>query len=300
MNPSLDLIDRTLRERFGFDRFRAHQREVIASVLEGRPTLAVMPTGAGKSLCYQLPALVLPGVTLVLSPLVALMKDQVDSLTARGIPATFVNSTLSERERRERARAMEAGAYRLVFLAPERFRSPRFVEVLARTPIALFAVDEAHCISQWGHDFRPEYARVGEFRRWLGDPRTLALTATATPEVRRDVCSSLRLESPAVFVASFDRPNLFLEVAPVRTRKDRLQHLAALVAEGGCGIVYSATRRGAERLAKALAATGARALCYHAGLSDAERRAAYAMANGPRPVGSRGAEGALEARRCLA
>ncbi len=280
MSGSQDLIDRTLRERFGFDRFRSLQREVIASVLEGRQTLAVMPTGAGKSLCYQLPALVLPGVTLVLSPLVALMKDQVDSLNERGIPATFINSTISERERRERARAMEGGAFRLVFLAPERFRSPRFVEVLARTPVSLFAVDEAHCISQWGHDFRPEYARVGEFRRWLGDPRTLALTATATPEVRRDVCRSLGLESPAVFVASFDRPNLFLEVVPVRTRKDRLQRLVALIAEGGCGIVYTATRRSAERLAKALAATGARAHCYHAGLSDAERRTSHELFRG--------------------
>lgn len=276
IQPS-DLLELTLRERFGFGGFRSHQREVIAAVLDGQSTLAVMPTGAGKSLCYQLPALLLPGVTVVISPLVALMKDQVDALGPRGIPATFINSTLSERERRERALAMRGGAYRLVYLAPERFRSPRFVEVLQKTPIALFAVDEAHCISQWGHDFRPEYARVGEFRRWLGDPRTLALTATATPEVQRDICRALRFDSPRVFVAGFDRPNLFLEVAPVRTRSERLERAARETAAGGCGIVYTATRRGAERLAQGLCAKGARALCYHAGLSDAERRAVHEL-----------------------
>jgi RecQ family ATP-dependent DNA helicase len=276
IQPS-DLLELTLRERFGFGGFRIHQREVIAAVLDGQSTLAVMPTGAGKSLCYQLPALLLPGVTVVISPLVALMKDQVDALGPRGIPATFINSTLSERERRERALAMRGGAYKLVYLAPERFRSPRFVEVLQKTPVALFAVDEAHCISQWGHDFRPEYARVGEFRRWLGDPRTLALTATATPEVQRDICRALRFDSPRVFVAGFDRPNLFLEVAPVRTRSERLERAAREAAAGGCGIVYTATRRGAERLAQGLCAKGARALCYHAGLSDAERRAVHEL-----------------------
>ncbi|MBI5542759.1 MAG: RecQ family ATP-dependent DNA helicase [Deltaproteobacteria bacterium] len=262
-----------LRAHFGFDCFRAHQREVIAAVLRGSPTLAVMPTGAGKSLCYQLPAVLLPGLTLVVSPLIALMKDQVDALHARGIAATFVNSSLSERERQERTLAAAQGAYKLVYVAPERFRSPRFAAVLERSPLALLAVDEAHCISQWGHDFRPDYARLGEFRERLRVPRTLALTATATPEVRRDICRALRLESPVVLVAGFDRPNLHLEVRRVSSEREKAACAGGVAARGGSGIVYCATRRAAERMTGHLAAQGLPALCYHAGLPDAERRA---------------------------
>jgi ATP-dependent DNA helicase RecQ len=261
-----------LKRHFGFSSFRAGQLEVIRSVLEGQPTLAVMPTGGGKSLCYQLPAMLLPGIAVVVSPLIALMKDQVDALEARGIPATFVNSSLAERERQDRSAAIAAGTYKLVFLAPERFRSPRFLAVLKRTPISLFAVDEAHCISQWGHDFRPDYARLGEARALLQAPRTLALTATATPDVRRQICEALRLENPRVFVAALDRPNLMLEVAKVRGRREKVSHLLELAREGS-GIAYVATRREAERIAGELGANGVRSLCYHAGMSDAERRA---------------------------
>jgi ATP-dependent DNA helicase RecQ len=274
LDEASSLLEKTLGERFGFSAFRTSQREVIASVLRGRPTLAVMPTGAGKSLCFQLPALLLPGVTLVVSPLVSLMKDQVDALTARGIAATFINSTLSENERQERAVAMAKGAYRLVYVAPERFRSPGFFSVLERTPIALFAVDEAHCISQWGHDFRPDYGRLGEVRQRLKVSRTLALTATATPEVRRDICHALRLESPAIFVAGFDRPNLYLEVVKVASDREKLSCATALIGQGGGGIIYTATRKSAERIAAELALRGIQALCYHAGLSDEERKTA--------------------------
>ncbi len=273
--PDDAALEAALARHFGFGAFREGQREVIRSVLAGRSTLALMPTGAGKSLCYQLPALLLPGVTVVVSPLIALMKDQVDALLAKGIAATFINSTLSERERQARSTAMASGAFKLVYLAPERFRSPRFFAVLRRTPVSLFAVDEAHCISQWGHDFRPDYARLGEVRQSLQVPRTLALTATATGEVRRDICRALRFESPALFATGFDRPNLLLEVLAVRGHRDKVEHAAALALGAGSGIVYAATRKSAERMAGELGARGLRVLCYHAGLSELERRGAH-------------------------
>lgn len=268
-------LQAALRAHFGFEGFREGQRQVIASVLAGRPTLAVMPTGAGKSLCFQLPALLLPGVTLVVSPLISLMKDQVDALQARGISATFVNSLLGEAERAARVEAMARGDYRLVYVAPERFRSTRFLELLGRMPLALFAVDEAHCISLWGHDFRPDFARLGEVRQMLRPPRTLALTATATASVRADIVRALRLERPAIYVAGFDRPNLFLEVTPVRTEEDKLKALEVVLAGEGSGIVYTATRKRAERLARRLGGRGREAVCYHGGLDDAERERAH-------------------------
>src|SRR4051794_39857900 len=170
-------LEGTLHERFGLERFRPGQREVIQKVLEGRDVLCVMPTGGGKSLCYQLPAVVLPGLTLVVSPLIALMKDQVDGLTARGVRATLINSTLDPAEQRARILDVEAGRYDLVYVAPERFRSGRFVAAMAAVRPALLAVDEAHCISEWGHDFRPDYARIGLARRRMGSPPCIALTA---------------------------------------------------------------------------------------------------------------------------
>jgi len=263
-----------LRRHFGLSGFRRGQAEVIASVLAGRNTVVVMPTGAGKSLCFQLPALLLQGITVVVSPLIALMKDQVEQLEARGIPATFINSTLTELERTERMQRLREGAYRLVYVAPERFRSAAFLEALKGLGVALFAVDEAHCISQWGHDFRPDYAQLGQVRKMLRPARTVALTATATPEVREDVVRSLLLKDPAVFVAGFDRPNLFLEVCPVSGDDDKRAAVAARVAQGGSGLVYCATRKAAESMHSALRLRGHEPVLYHAGMEEADRRRA--------------------------
>ncbi len=263
-----------LRRHFGLPGFRTGQADVIRRVLAGQNTVVVMPTGAGKSLCYQLPAVLLPGVTVVVSPLIALMKDQVEQLEARGIAATLVNSTLSEAERSERIRRMRAGAYRLVYVAPERFKSNAFLEALQAAGVALLAIDEAHCISQWGHDFRPDYALLGQVRKKLRPPRTVALTATATPEVREDIVRSLLLKDPCVFVAGFDRPNLFLEVCPVSGDEDKRAACAARVAEGGSGLVYCATRKAAESMHAALKLRGHTPVLYHAGMEEDDRRRA--------------------------
>ncbi len=263
-----------LSTHFGYDGFRPGQEAIIRSVLSGRPTLAILPTGGGKSLCYQLPALLLEGTTVVASPLVALMKDQVDALTARGIPATFVNSSLSEADRKERQARIRAGAYRLVYVAPERFRSGSFREAIAQVRVPLFAIDEAHCISSWGHDFRPDYLRLAEAWGHLRAERILALTATATPEVRKDVVRALGLEDPQVFVAGFDRPNLFVEVARASGDQEKIGRILSLARRGGPGLVYAATRRNVEKVVLALRANGVDAAGYHAGMDDAERSAA--------------------------
>ena len=205
---------------FGLSSFRPGQREVIETVLAGQDCLCVMPTGGGKSLCYQLPALVHSGITLVISPLIALMKDQVDALLARGLKATFINSTLSPEELSERLERMVAGDYKLVYVVPERFRSPRFVEAARSSDVKLLAVDEAHCVSEWGHDFRPDYARLGRFRAQLGNPPTIALTATATDAVRRDIVELLNLREPKIYISGFARAKLVLRRAdlPHRSR----------------------------------------------------------------------------------
>src|SRR5215813_430182 len=207
-----DVLSRALGV-FGHRSLRPGQAEVIADVLSGRPVVAVMPTGAGKSLCYQLPAVVLAErghVTLVISPLIALMKDQVDALRALGIPAVALTSAADADEQREMLEGIRAGIYTLIYVAPERFRSPRFVDALRATAgrLGLIAIDEAHCISEWGHDFRPDYRRLGAAVQLLGPPRVAAFTATATPEVRRDIAAQLALASPALHVRGFDRPNL--------------------------------------------------------------------------------------------
>jgi ATP-dependent DNA helicase RecQ len=267
-------IDEGLR-RLGLAGFRPGQREVIESVLAGRPTIAVLPTGAGKSLCYQLPAIVLDGLTVVVSPLIALMKDQVDALTARGVAATFVNSTLDSIEREERLAAAVEGRVRLLYVAPERFRSSGFLQTLRRGRVALLAVDEAHCIAEWGHDFRPDYARLGEVVRALRPPRLVALTATATPDVQAEIAAQLGMESPSVFVRGFDRPNLAFEVEQAGGDKDKLDRLMRLLGDagGGTAIVYAATRRKAEEVATALRTARVRARAYHAGLDEEERAA---------------------------
>lgn len=203
-------IDQVLTERFGLQSFRDRQKSVIETVLEGRDSLLVMPTGGGKSLCFQLPAVCLPGVTLVVSPLIALMQDQVTALERRGIEATFVNSSLPDKEATRRIEGMISGAYKLVYVAPERFQNLNFVRALAACNVSLLVIDEAHCISQWGHDFRPDYRKLGEVRKNIGDPPVFAATATATPEVRKDIVKQLEMQNPVVTVTGFDRPNLTL------------------------------------------------------------------------------------------
>ena len=269
-------LEAVLHERFGLERFRPGQREVIEEVLKGRDVLCVMPTGGGKSLCYQLPAVFRAGLTLVVSPLIALMKDQVDALSARGIHATLINSTIDPDEVRVRLQGIEAGRYDLVYVAPERFRSPRFVESLSRVNVALLAIDEAHCISEWGHDFRPDYARIGEARRRLGNPPCIALTATATDIVRRDIATQLDFGDYAQFVTGFDRPNLSYAVIDANRDQDKLNALAEVLKRThGSAIVYASSRNKCEAVAKFLVKDLKKsAVVYHAGLSREEREQA--------------------------
>lgn len=270
--PSLDEAISTLRQHFGFDDFREGQREVVGSILAGKDAVVVMPTGSGKSLCYQLPAMILDGVTLVVSPLIALMKDQVDALQARGLPATFINSSLSEPEQRARIESLRRRAHKLVYIAPERFRSSRFVSAVQSIPISLFAVDEAHCISMWGHDFRPDYLRLKHVIHSLGRIQTVALTATATPYVRSDIIQQLGLSQPQTFVSGFDRPNLSIEVVHTEKEKEkisRIRHLAQKTS--GSGIVYASTRKAVEQVGRELKSAGLRVSTYHAGMSDGLR-----------------------------
>ncbi|WZO96400.1 RecQ family ATP-dependent DNA helicase [Isosphaeraceae bacterium EP7] len=266
-------LDQTLSERFALERFRAGQREVIESVLAGRDVLCVMPTGGGKSLCYQLPAILLPGVTLVVSPLIALMKDQVDALLRRGLRATLINSTLELEEQRTRLLDIERGQYDLVYVAPERFRSGRFVEAMARIKPALLAVDEAHCISEWGHDFRPDYAKIGQARKAMGMPPAIALTATATDLVRRDIADQLNLHDPAIFVTGFDRPNLAYSVIEAAKDANKLDALAEVLDQNpGPAIIYASSRKRCEMIGDYLRRSRRReVVVYHAGLGREER-----------------------------
>ncbi len=277
MNSPADALT-SLREHFGFAEFREGQREVVAAIMEGKDAVVVMPTGSGKSLCYQLPAMMLDGATIVVSPLIALMKDQVDALEARGLPATFINSSIDAKEQGHRINALSRGDFKLVYVAPERFRSSRFLEALQSLHISLFAVDEAHCISTWGHDFRPDYLRLKQVIQLLnsGQARlqTLALTATATPYVRADIIEQLGLVKPDTFVSGFDRPNLTIDV--VHTEKERekiarIKRLAAMGNGGGSGIIYASTRKAVEQVAASLREQGLGVAAYHAGLSDGAR-----------------------------
>ena len=270
--PSLSEAITTLRQHFGFDDFREGQREVVGSILDGKDAVVVMPTGSGKSLCYQLPAMILDGVTLVVSPLIALMKDQVDALQARGLPATFINSSLSEPEQRARIESLRRRAHKLVYIAPERFRSGRFVSAVQSIPVSLFAVDEAHCISMWGHDFRPDYLRLKHVIRSLGSIQTIALTATATPYVRSDIIQQLGLAQPQTFISGFDRPNLSIEVVHTEKEKEKISRIRHLAQKsGGSGIVYASTRKAVEQVGRELKNAGLRVSTYHAGMSDGIR-----------------------------
>jgi len=263
-----------LEKYFGFREFLDAQEEVITAITGGADALVVMPTGGGKSLCYQLPALLLEGTTVVVSPLIALMKDQVDALQRRGISATLINSSLGPAEQRERIRAMGRGEFKLVYIAPERFRSRSFLEALGQSTIALFAVDEAHCLSMWGHDFRPDYFRLDQVLETLGRPQVAAFTATATPEVRRDILTHLGLREPREFVAGFARPNLKLLISPVANEAQKYERLQALIREHKTGIVYCSTRKRVEAVAETLKLAKISSILYHGGMNDEEREKA--------------------------
>jgi ATP-dependent DNA helicase RecQ len=277
-----------LRRHFGHESFRLGQEEVVLSALAGRDLLAVMPTGSGKSIGYQLPALLLEGPTLVVSPLIALMKDQVDELARKGIAAAALHSLASAGERRAAEAAMREGRLRLLYVAPERFASASFRRLLAEVPLARFAVDEAHCVSEWGHDFRPDYRALGDAARRCrradrlpGRPPITAFTATATPEVRQDIVALLGLENPEVFVAGFDRPNLFLDVRKVSGEIEKRALLPELVGQRRA-LVYAATRKSAGRAADALRQAGLAAEAYHAGMEESQRtRVQDRFADGP-------------------
>ncbi|HEY0765645.1 MAG TPA: ATP-dependent DNA helicase RecQ [Pyrinomonadaceae bacterium] len=262
----------SLQKHFGFEDFREGQREVIGSILEGKDAVVVMPTGSGKSLCYQLPAMILDGVTLVVSPLIALMKDQVDALQARGLPATFINSSISDSEQHARIEGLKRREHKLVYIAPERFRSSRFTAALQQIPISLFAVDEAHCISTWGHDFRPDYLRLRSVIKSLGHVQTLALTATATPYVRSDIVQQLGLDRPQTFVSGFDRPNLSIEVVHTEKEREKMARIRSLAREiPGSGIIYASTRKAVEQVGNKLKALDLGVSVYHAGMTDSLR-----------------------------
>jgi ATP-dependent DNA helicase RecQ len=270
--PTLQAARAALQARFGFPDFRPGQERAVASVLAGRDTLVVLPTGGGKSVCYQVPALLLPGLTVVVSPLISLMKDQVDALTARGIPATFVNSTLTQGEVAERMARVARGQVKLLYVAPERFDVGTAAERLREAGVSLLAIDEAHCISEWGHDFRPSYLRVAQVREKLGWPPAVALTATATAHVREDIARQLRLEDAETIITGFDRTNLRYHVVPTRSDAEKDEALIdVLNRHEGVAIVYASTRRNVEKVTATLERAGISAAAYHAGLDDAHR-----------------------------
>lgn len=266
-------FEQELQKHFGLGSFRGGQREAVEHIASGRDTLVVMPTGSGKSLVYQLSALLREGTTIVISPLIALMKDQVDGLARRNIAATFINSALSSEEQARRIEAMAQGKYPLVYIAPERLRNQSFINALQRTRIALLAVDEAHCISQWGHDFRPDYLQIGGFREQLGMPVTAALTATATPEVQDDICAQLGMKKPARVITGFARPNLVFHVRhtpDLQTKHRQIRKMLGAVK--GSGIIYVGTRREADELSAMLEAElRVPAFIYHGGMEKQQR-----------------------------
>jgi ATP-dependent DNA helicase RecQ len=272
MDDPLDAARAVLQRHFGFPDFRGGQTDAVTAVLGGRDVLVLMPTGGGKSLCYQVPALTRAGLTLVVTPLISLMKDQVDALVRAGAPAALLNSTLPREEAERTLAAARTGALKLLYVAPERFDSESFRRELPHLGVTLLAVDEAHCVSQWGHDFRPSYLRLGAVREQLGVP-VVALTATATPAVREDVTRQLRLRDPVTIVRGFDRPNLSWSVigAPDRTAKDQLLLRLLHRQHDGVAIVYAPTRKAVDSLTDLMRRTGLRATAYHAGMTPHDR-----------------------------
>jgi ATP-dependent DNA helicase RecQ len=271
-----DSLQQALKQYFGYESFRAGQREIIEASMAGRDTLAIMPTGGGKSICFQLPALLKTGVTIVVSPLIALMQDQVTALKENGIGATFLNSTLTNRESTQRSQAILNGAIKLVYVAPERLFAEQFLEFLniikGKMGIAGFAVDEAHCVSEWGHDFRPEYRQLSRIRQLHPDVPVIGLTATATERVREDISQQLQLKHPYIHVASFNRSNLYYEVVPKQGNEQTYVNLLKQIKRlQGSGIVYCLSRKRVDEIASRLREDGIEAIPYHAGLGNKER-----------------------------
>jgi ATP-dependent DNA helicase RecQ len=267
--------EQALKHFFGYDSFRAGQQSIIEAVLQNQDVLVIMPTGGGKSLCYQLPALLKPGLTIVISPLIALMQDQVQALQDNGIGATFLNSTLTGAEVRQRAHQTLSGKTRLLYVAPERVLTEAFLDFLdqvaAQVGISTLAIDEAHCVSEWGHDFRPEYRQLQQLRQRYPDVPMLALTATATTRVRQDIMQQLGLQQPLIHVASFNRPNLYYEVRPKQKQAHR-EVIRLIRQTPGSGIVYCLSRKKVDEITQRLQDEGIEALPYHAGLSDQVRK----------------------------
>jgi ATP-dependent DNA helicase RecQ len=271
-SSSLDAAESTLHRVFGFERFRAGQAEIVQALLEGEDVLAVMPTGSGKSLCYQLPAILSGGLTVVVSPLIALMRDQVRQLQGFGVNAASLNSANDDAENQRVYRDLREGTLRLLYVAPERLVRSDTVALLKRSGANLLAIDEAHCVSQWGHDFRPEYLALGQIRAELGDITTIALTATADAPTRADIVQKLFATSPRTFIRSFDRPNLHLMMLPKASAKKQIGDFIA-ARRGMSGIVYCSSRKRTEDLAAGLNAMGHTALAYHAGMEQRLRDA---------------------------
>jgi ATP-dependent DNA helicase RecQ len=260
---------------FGYRKFRGKQKEAIDAILNGKHVLSIMPTGSGKSVIYQLPALLLPDLTLVISPLIALMKDQVDALRKKNIDGTFVNSSLGRNEREKRYRAIADGKYKILYVTPERFRKKEFLDIIGVRKISLLAVDEAHCISEWGHDFRPDYTRLKEIRTVLDNPVTVALTATATPEVQRDIISQLGLKDNEVHQIheGIDRPNLYLQVQSLWGEDEKLEAILRLLNEtNGSGIIYFVLIKDLSNMSDLLHRKGIKHLVYHGDLDAARRK----------------------------
>lgn len=261
-----------LQKYFRLSHFRPGQMEAISSVLRARDTLAVMPTGGGKSLCYQIPAFLLPGVTIVISPLIALMKDQVDALQKLGLPATFLNSTLSQSEAEQRIYATRQGQYKLLYIAPERFRAASFMKLIHTIQVSLLAVDEAHCVSQWGHDFRPSYLKIAAIRKEIGNPPLMALTATATRRVQQDIINQLQMNECEILVKGFDRENLVFFAVELQKDVQKKREVVRIVESvKGSAIVYVATQKAVEEVRDLLAEAGIESCGYHGGMDKATR-----------------------------
>ncbi|MFP4019176.1 MAG: RecQ family ATP-dependent DNA helicase, partial [Bacteroidales bacterium] len=264
---SSGILESTLQRYFGYNSFRPLQKEIIQNVLKGKDSVVLMPTGGGKSICYQLPAIVSEGLTLVISPLIALMKDQVESLQSNGISAAYLNSSLTPEETAVIKNKLRDQSLNLLYVAPERLFSGNFIEYLKTLNLNLIAIDEAHCVSSWGHHFRPEYKKLSILKNVFPQIPVIALTATADKAVRRDIGDLLNLHNPEFFISSFDRPNLSLSVLPGQKKWEQILQIVNRH-PGQCGIIYCLSRKGTESLANKLQSYGINAKYYHAGLEN--------------------------------